>query len=49
MDNKKLKRAVIAGASVAAKYLKENKNSTTEDVIKHISKNVDNILENIDD
>ena len=46
---KKLKIAIIAGASAAAKYLKNDKNATSEEVIRHVNKEIDNILSNIDD
>ena len=44
---KKIKVGIIAGASAAAKYLKENKNATVEETIKHVNKEIDGIVYNI--
>lgn len=47
-ENKELHLAVIAGATSALAHLKENKNSTHDDALKHVINNADSIIENID-
>ncbi len=49
MDEKKrLKVAVIAGAAAAAKYMKENRMATSDEAVKHVTKEVSRILDNIE-
>jgi hypothetical protein len=49
MDEKKrLKMAIIAGAASAAKYMKNNRNSTSDEAIRHVTKEINQIAENID-
>ena len=48
-ENKRLKMAIIAGASHALKYKEQNWKSTNEDVLKKVTAEVDKILENIDE
>jgi hypothetical protein len=47
-DNKRVKMGIIAGASHALKFLKENKRATHEDAIEHVSDISDEIVEKID-
>lgn len=48
-EAKRMKMAVIAGASRAMAYLKKNKYADEDEVIRHISENAHEILEQIDD
>ena len=43
-----LKMAVIAGAAEALKHKSQNPKKTDEDVIEHITKSVEDIIEKID-
>ncbi len=47
-DDEKLKMAIIAGASRAMKFKEENWRATAEEVVRHVSANMDDILEKID-
>jgi len=47
-EKKRLKMAIIAGAAAAAKYMKGNRMSTSEDAIRHVTKEVAQILDNIE-
>jgi hypothetical protein len=47
-SDEKLKLAIIAGASAAVRYIAEKKPRTSEEVINHINKTINQILENID-
>ncbi|NCO11134.1 hypothetical protein GW924_00825 [Candidatus Pacearchaeota archaeon] len=47
-EEKRLKMAVIAGAAEAAKFKDKNWKASQEDVIRHITEKVDEILKNID-
>lgn len=47
-EDKRLKMAVIAGASQAIRYKEKNKYATESEIIQHISDNVKEILEKID-
>ena len=51
MENEKnrIKMAVISGASNAIRYKEKNPGATEEEVIKHVTKKVDEILKKIDD
>lgn len=49
VDKKRLKMAVIAGASHAIKFKNQHPDSSEEQAIQDITKNVDNILKNIDE
>ena len=44
----KLKRAVIAGAAEALKFKSRNQKKSDDEVIKHITSNIDEIIDNID-
>ncbi len=48
MTENKLKLAVIAGADSAIKYKESHKMATSQEVIKFVTQNVENILEKID-
>ncbi len=48
-DKKRLKMAIIAGAAEAFKYKEKNWKATEEEVLQHITDNVQAILGNIDD
>jgi hypothetical protein len=47
-EDLKLKMAVISGASKALKYQEMNPRASPAEVIKHVSDNMDEILEKID-
>jgi len=47
-QDKDIKMAVIAGAAEAAKYLRAHHMATIEETIKHVTKNMNSILEKID-
>lgn len=47
-DEKRLKMAIIAGASHAVTYMKKNRMADEDEVIKHVSENAADILERID-
>ena len=40
--------AIIAGAAAAAKFMKNNRTATSEDAIRHVSKEIAGIVENIE-
>ena len=40
--------AVIAGAAYAIRYKEQNPNATESEVLKHVTKEVKNILEHIE-
>ncbi|MFA6022456.1 MAG: hypothetical protein WC781_00025 [Candidatus Pacearchaeota archaeon] len=44
-----MKMAVIAGASEAIKHKSNNPQLSNDEVIKHVARNVENIIENIDE
>ena len=44
----KLKRAVIAGAAEALKFKSRNQKKSDDEVIKHITSNINEIIDNID-
>ena len=44
----KLKVAIIAGASHAAKYIAKNQGSTESEIVKEVAKQSDSILHQID-
>lgn len=48
-EQKRLKMAIIAGASHALKFKEKNWRATEDEVIRHVSENVGEILEKIDD
>ena len=48
-ENKKLKIAVITGASKAIRYKEENPRATEQEIIQHISDNAKKILEKMDE
>ena len=47
-EKKKMKMAIIAGASHAMNYKQKNPGATEEQVLQHITKEANFILENID-
>ena len=47
-DEEKLKIAVVAGASRALKYKNLHPRATDEEAIQHVSREEDNIIENLD-
>ncbi len=49
MENKKIKLAIIAGASHAVRYLKRNSKASEEDAIRDVMKNSKQILDKIDE
>lgn len=46
--NNRIKMAVIAGAVAAIKYSESHKFAASEEIIKAVTKDIDKILENID-
>lgn len=46
---KRMKLALIAGASSAAKFMRENRMATPDEAVRHVSKEADNIVNNIDE
>ena len=48
-EQKRLKMAVIAGASHALKFKEKNWKASEDEVIRHVSERVEEILEKIDD
>ena len=49
IDKKMVRMAIIAGASHAAEFLKKNRFADADDAVKHVSENIDLILEKIYD
>ncbi|MEK6825133.1 MAG: hypothetical protein AABX12_01130 [Nanoarchaeota archaeon] len=47
-EDKQVRMAIIAGASHALKYKSKNFRATDDEILRHISENVDNILGNMD-
>lgn len=47
-EEKRLKMAIIAGAAHAARYMERYPRADEQDVIKHITENVQDILRKID-
>lgn len=48
-EEKRLKMAIIAGAAKAVRYKEKNPKATESQVLQHISDNVKEILDKIDD
>jgi len=48
-EKKRLKMAIISGASHAARYKESHPKASEEEVISYVSKEVDKILEKIDE
>ena len=48
-EDKRLKMAVISGAAHAMQYKEKNPRSTEDQVIQHVTKEVEKILEKIDE
>ena len=48
-EEKRLKMAVISGASHAIRYREENPRATEQEVIQHITKEAQNIIDKIDE
>ncbi len=48
-EEKKLKMAIIAGAAKAIRFKEKNWKATEEEVIRHVTENVKEILDNIDE
>ncbi len=49
MVNQKLKMAVISGASHALKYKEKNPRAGDSEIIQHITREVDSILQNFEE
>lgn len=47
-EGKRIKLAVIAGASRAIQFKEKNPRATEQEVIQHVSDNLINILEKVD-
>ncbi len=47
-ENKRLKMAIISGASHALKYKRENPNATEEEALQHVNREMGEILNKID-
>ena len=47
-EDKRLKMAVIAGASHALTFRKSNPRSSDEEAIQHVTREIESILEKID-
>lgn len=47
-EERKIRIAVIAGASRAARFKEENPNATEDQVVQHVTENVTNIISKID-
>jgi len=47
-EDKRLKMAIISGAAHALTFKEENPRASEEEVIRHVTKEVRNILEKID-
>ncbi|MEK6909167.1 MAG: hypothetical protein AABX23_03895 [Nanoarchaeota archaeon] len=45
---KDLHLAIIAGATSALEHLKQNRNATHDDALRHVIDNADGIINNID-
>ena len=48
-ENQRLKMATISGAAHAIQYKEKNPQATEQEIIQHITKNADSILEKIDE
>ena len=48
-EEKRLKMAIISGASHAIRYKEENPRAMESEVIQHVTNNVDSILDKIDE
>lgn len=46
---KKMKLALIAGAAAAAKFMSETRMATPDEAVRHVSKEADRIVANIDE
>ncbi len=49
VDEKRIKMAIIAGASHAIAYMKKNRFADEDEVIRHVSESANHILDKIDD
>ena len=47
-EDRQIKMAIIAGASHALKYKDQHWKATEDEILQHISKNIDNILKGMD-
>lgn len=47
-DKKRLKMAIISGASHAIRFRETNPRATEDEVVRHVTKEVNSILEKID-
>jgi hypothetical protein len=47
-EDNKIKMAVIAGASHALRYLQKNPRAQEHEILQHISANVDDIVQHVD-
>ena len=48
-ENNRLKMAIIAGAAKAIRFKEKNPRLTEQEVIRHVTDNTAEILDNIDD
>ena len=48
-EEKRIRMAIIAGAAYAVRYKEKNYKASEDDVIRHVTDNVAEILEKIDD
>ncbi len=48
-DTRQLRMAIIAGASHALKFKDQNPRAQSDEIIQHVTENVREILDNIDD
>ena len=48
-DKKRLKMAIISGASHAIRFKEKSPRASEDEVIRHVTMEVDKILENIDE
>ncbi len=49
IDEKRIKMAIIAGASHAVAYMRKHRMADEDEVIRHVSQSAHEILERIDD
>ena len=47
-EDNKIKMAIIAGASHALRYSQKNPRAQEQEILQHISANIDQILEHVD-
>ncbi|MEI6731879.1 MAG: hypothetical protein WCK90_04320 [archaeon] len=47
-ESKRLKMAVISGASHAIKYKEQNPHATADEILRHVTREIQSILDKID-